>query len=65
MGGHQTNVEKMLVAAPPTLITEPISSSSLFQRVWPSALLILGLVVSVGWTALLGYGFVELVEMAF
>jgi hypothetical protein len=32
--------------------------------VWPSAFLILALGVTVAWTALLGYGFVALVEMA-
>jgi hypothetical protein len=54
----------MLLEAPPITTSDPISPSSLFQRVWPSALLILALVVTLAWTALLGYGFVALVRMA-
>ena len=49
---------------PPFLATDPITSSTLIQRAWPSAFLILGLGITVAWTALLGYGFVALVEMA-
>jgi hypothetical protein len=41
-----------------------LSPSLLFQRVWPPALLILGLGGTVAWIALLGYGFVALVQMA-
>jgi hypothetical protein len=37
---------------------------SLFQRVWPPALLVLGAAASVALTALLGYGFVMLVRLA-
>lgn len=66
MGGHQINVEKMLLLAQPLArVTKPISSSSLFQRVWPAALISLELVITVAWTTLLGYGLVELVERAF
>jgi hypothetical protein len=39
-------------------------SSSLFQRAWPWAMLILALVVTVAWAALLAYGCAELVEKA-
>jgi hypothetical protein len=35
-----------------------------FQRVWPQAILILSLTVTASWMVLLGYGLVELVEMA-
>ena len=37
--------------------------SSRFQRVWPQAILIMLLMVTVAWMVLLGYGLVELVEM--
>jgi hypothetical protein len=54
----------MLAEAPAVITFDPIGPSSPFQRVLSSALIILGLVVSVAWTALLGYGFVALLEMA-
>jgi hypothetical protein len=44
--------------------SHPITTSTLIERAWPSALLILGLGITVACTALLGYGFVALVEMA-
>jgi hypothetical protein len=37
---------------------------SLVQRVWPRIVLILGLMVTVAWTAFLGFEFAELVEKA-
>jgi hypothetical protein len=43
---------------------DPKSLSSLFQRVWPSMLIILGLVATAAWTGALLYGAVALVEMA-
>ena len=57
-------LKKMLLDAPLAIVAKPISPSSLFQHSLPWALLILGVVVTVAWTALLGYGFVELVKMA-
>jgi hypothetical protein len=40
MGGHQINVQKMLLLAPPlVIVAKPIRSSSLFQRAWPLLLL--------------------------
>jgi hypothetical protein len=38
--------------------------SSLFRRVWPPSLLILGLGVTVAWTVFLGYKFVKLIGMS-
>jgi hypothetical protein len=35
-----------------------------FQRVWSPTILVLLLLVTAAWMALLGYGLVELVEMA-
>jgi hypothetical protein len=49
---------------PFVLVSDPTRPSTLIQRAWPSVLLILGLGISLAWTALLGYGFVALVEMA-
>jgi hypothetical protein len=40
-------------------------SSSLFQRIWLPAILILGLGLTVAWTALLGYVLALLVRLAF
>ena len=33
-------------------------------REWPSALLVIGAVITIAWTALLGYGIVHLVQIA-
>jgi len=49
---------------PIDIISDQISPISLFRRVWPSALLLLGLVLTVAWIALLGCEFVGLVGMA-
>jgi hypothetical protein len=38
---------------------------SLFHRTWPVAGLAIGLVVTVAWTALLGYGLFKLLQPAF
>ena len=46
-----------------TPVTPPRSSSR-FQRVWPLAAIALGLIVTVSWTAFLGYGLVRLVALA-
>ena len=40
-------------------------SSSLFQRIWAPAILILGLALTIAWTALLGYVLALLVRLAF
>jgi hypothetical protein len=41
-----------------------INPSSLFQRVWRPAILILGSAATVAWIALLGYGIVALMLKA-
>jgi hypothetical protein len=41
------------------------SSARLFHRIWAPAVLIIGLVVTLAWTALLGYGLVNAVASAF
>ena len=46
--------------------TAPVTSSvSLFDRIWPAAIIILGLVVNIAWVALLGYGLVSILGLAF
>jgi hypothetical protein len=49
--------------APLVMVADAITRPTLFQRIWPSAFLILGLVITVAWTAVFGYGFVALVGM--
>ena len=38
---------------------------SLFHRIEPVAIIALGLILSVGWTGLVGYGLFELGKLAF
>jgi len=45
------------------VLTAPSSTkglSSLFHRVWPPVAIVFGLIVTVGWIGLLGYGIFEL-----
>jgi hypothetical protein len=48
----------------PLIIARNLISPPYLQRVLSPAFLILGLVVTLAWTALLGFGFVALLEMA-
>ena len=41
------------------------SSARLFHRIWTRAVLFIGLVLTLAWTALLGYGLVNAVALAF
>ena len=41
------------------------SSARLFHRIWAPAALFIGLVLTLAWTALLGYGLVNAVALAF
>ena len=46
--------------------TAPVTSvTTLFGRIWPAAIIILGLVLNVAWVALLGYGLVSILGIAF
>jgi hypothetical protein len=45
--------------------TQVPSSATLFHRIWPPAVLVIGLVLTLAWTALLGYGLVNAVALAF
>jgi hypothetical protein len=67
----QTKMDRTTMLATSAAITAPVivpivipGRSSLFQRVWLPALLVLGAAASVAWTALLGYGLVTLVRLA-
>ena len=37
--------------------------TTLFERIWPAAIIILGVVLNVAWVALLGYGFVSILGL--
>ncbi len=41
------------------------SNETLFQRIWPKAFVAFALAVNCAWIALLGYGLVSLVRLAF
>jgi hypothetical protein len=41
------------------------SSATLFHRIWPPAVLVLGMVLTLTWSAFLGYGLVNAVALAF
>jgi hypothetical protein len=54
----------------PELVIVPVaasvpSSATLFHRILAPAVLLIGLVVTLAWTALLGYGLVNAVALAF
>jgi hypothetical protein len=46
------------------LATQVPSSATLFHRIWPPTVLVIGLVLTLAWTALLGYGLVNAVALA-
>jgi hypothetical protein len=48
-------------------IAQPVvaASVSFFQRIWPMAVLALGVILTVGWSGVLGYGILELAKLAF
>jgi hypothetical protein len=46
--------------------TAPVArNTTLFHQIWPAAIIIFGLGVNVAWVALLGYGLVSLIALAF
>ena len=40
-------------------------TNTLFHRIWPKTLVIFGLGLTAAWSALLGYGLVSLIKIAF
>jgi hypothetical protein len=42
---------------------DPSILHSLFHRVWPAALLILAVAVTISWIAVIGFGIIKLIEM--
>jgi hypothetical protein len=45
--------------------TAPVpSGTSLFDRIWPAAVIILALALNIAWVALLGYGLVSILGLA-
>jgi hypothetical protein len=41
------------------------ANDNLFYRIWPQAMIALGLGLTAAWTGLLGYGLVSLIALAF
>jgi hypothetical protein len=41
------------------------SIAALFHRIWPAAVIVLGLVLNLAWIVMLGYGLVSFVALAF
>jgi len=54
-----------------TALTSPVAAAptaprtGLFHRVWPAAVILLGVGLNIAWVALLGYGLVWLLMLAF
>jgi hypothetical protein len=44
------------------IVVPAAASASLFQRVWPPAILMIGMTITVAWTALLGYALISFLE---
>jgi hypothetical protein len=58
------------VLTKPEVVIVPVeasvpSSARLFHRIWAPAALFIGVALTLAWTALLGYGLVNAVVMAF
>jgi hypothetical protein len=49
-----------------TVVLAPVQTAgdSFFHRVWPPAVIIIGIAVTMAWTALLGYGLVRIIWSA-
>jgi hypothetical protein len=67
--GVRRRIKKTMLAKPEVVIV-PVaasvpSSARLFDGIWAPAVLIIGLVVTLAWTALLGYGLVNAIALAF
>jgi hypothetical protein len=45
--------------------TAAATNSALIDRIWPAAIIIFGLGLTVAWAALLGYGLVSIINLAF
>ena len=45
--------------------TQVPRSATLFHRIWPPAVLVIGIVLTLAWSAFLGYGLVNAVALAF
>ncbi len=58
-----TNNMQTLAAFTPTAVA-PVARKGL-RRIWPTALVIFGLGLTVDWTILLAYGLLKLIEIAF
>jgi hypothetical protein len=61
---RRTMRTKTALAIVPFATPEP-SEATLFHRICPPAVLVIGLVLALTWTALLGYGLVNAAAVAF
>ena len=46
-------------------ITPAAKKETLRLQIWPAAIILFGLALNVGWVALLGYGIVSILKLAF
>ena len=46
-------------------VAQKAATDRLFPRIWPVALIVLGFVLTAVWVALLGYGVISLISLAF
>jgi hypothetical protein len=46
-------------------VTQKAANDKLFPRIWPAAIITFGFVLTVAWVALLGYGIISLIRIAF
>ena len=58
-------IMQIQIAAMPTVPAVVVDSTLYFHQIWPRVVIALGLGLSVVWASLLGYGLVELVDLAF
>ena len=46
-------------------VTQKAATDRLFPRIWPAAIIAFGFVLTAAWIALLGYGIISLIGIAF
>jgi hypothetical protein len=47
------------------MIDQPVTTRSLFLRIWPITVVALSLIATVTWTGIIGYGIFRLTALAF
>lgn len=64
MSGNYGTTIQIQTAVAQTVLA-PATAGQLIRRIWPAAMIALGLGLTAAWIGLLGYGLVLLVELAF